>query len=409
MNYDSVLKGVLPELVPSDNERKIVSKEVNKFLVEINAELKKKKLKATAVLGGSYAKNVWLAGDYDVDMFVKFNVSHKSDDLSNLLESVLKKWKPERIHGSRDYFWIKNKIKYEIIPVLDIKQAAQAENVTDFSPKHVDWVNKNGKKLKNDIRLAKKFCKAAKCYGAESYIRGFSGHVIDILVIYNKGFLQLLKAAIKWKPKVVLDYNKVHQGRAVWRLNKSKTEGPLVLVDPVQPERNAAAALTRENFDKFVSAAKQFLKKPSVDFFVEQPLDISKLKKKGYLIALSVTTVDAKEDVAGTKFVRAFEFVRDNLVDFNVIDAVWQWDKESKGNWFFVVKKTKLSEFVDHKGPPVKMKDAVKEFKKAHKKTFTKAAHIWTKVKRDAITPEEKVKLLIKDEYVKSRVGKITW
>jgi len=374
------------------------------FIDELNAELKRKRVNATAILGGSYAKDTWIDGDYDIDVFVKFNLKHKADNLSDLLEKALKKWKPERIHGSRDYFWVRNDIRFEIVPVLDIKKASDAENVTDFSPQHVAWVNSQGKKFKDDIRLTKKFCKGTKCYGAESYIRGFSGHVVDILTIHYKGFVPLLKAATKWKPKVVIDYKKVHKGRALLMLNKSKTEGPLVLVDPVQPDRNAAAALTQENFDLFVKAAQKFLKKPSKKFFVERPVNFDKLKKKGHLIRIQVKTLKDKEDVAGTKFVRAFEHAKRGLDEFGVKESGWLWDKDVKGEWYFVLSSMMLPPMEDRRGPPVSMKEAVKAFKKRYGKTTTKNKRLWAKIKRTERTPEQVLTRLFKEEYIKSRV-----
>jgi len=403
MHYQTILKSVLSDSLPSSDERKKALNVVNKFVKEVNSELKSLKINAVAVLGGSYSKDTWLSGDYDVDLFVKFDLKYKNKNMSDLLAKVLKKWKPERLHGSRDYLWLRDTVRYEIVPVLNIKKASDALNVTDFSPLHVNWVNNKGKKFKDDIRIAKRFCKAAGCYGAESYIRGFSGHVIDILTIHNKGFIKLLKSAVKWKSKVVVDYNKMYKGKALLVLNKSKTEGPLVVVDPVQPGRNAAAALMQINFNKFIKAAKAFLKKPSKRFFEEKIVDFEKLKKKGHLLKVSVRTLDDKEDVAGTKFVRAFEFVKNNLDDFSVKDSGWIWDKKAKGTWWFVLGKSKLPPMKDWKGPPTKLTDAVKAFKKIYKKTSVKGGRVWAKVKRET-SPDNVLKSLLKNKYVKSRV-----
>ncbi len=407
MRYQPILQSVLKEIVPSPDERAKLLGKVNEFIDTLNKELKRVRVQAKAVLGGSYAKDTWLSGDYDVDVFVRFGLKHKEQNLSDLLERALKKWRHERIHGSRDYFWVRDGIKYEIIPVLDIRKSEQAENITDFSPWHVAWVNKNGKNLKNDIRLVKKFCKGASCYGAESYIRGFSGHVVDILTIYYKGFIPLLKAATQWKPKVVLDYYKVYKGKALMMLNKSKIEGPLVLIDPVQPERNSAAALTVENLEKFVAAAKKFLKKPGKESFAEKLVDFDALKKKGHLIKVSVRTLADKEDVAGTKFVRAFEHVRDELQEFGVKDSGWLWDRHEKGAWWFVLVKKQLPAVMDWKGPPLKIKEAVGNFRQKYKRTFVKQGRIWAKVKRDERMPEQILKRVVKGDFVKSRVKSV--
>ncbi|RMD57863.1 hypothetical protein D6825_02680 [Candidatus Woesearchaeota archaeon] len=406
MRYKPILSEVLERITPGRQERENVLREVSAFLKKLNSALGKV-ARAKAVVGGSYAKDTWLKQDHDVDIFAKFALSHKGDDLSGLLEKALEGFSPERVHGSRDYFWVRNNIRFEIVPVLDIKKPEQAENVTDFSPWHVDWVNEHGKGLKGDIRLTKQFCKAARCYGAESYIRGFSGHVVDILTIHYKGFIPLLKAASRWKPKVVVDFNNVYKGRALLMMNKSKLESPLVVVDPVQPERNAAAALSEDNFERFKVAAREFLKNPSVDFFEERSVDCKSLAEKGHLIRVEVKTLDAKEDVAGAKFVSAFNYVRSALSDFGVVDALWEWDRKSRGEWFFVLKKRKLPKSFVRLGPPLGLAGAVERFKRAHKDTFVRGSRIAARVERDLTSAEDVLRSALADEYVRSRVKEV--
>ena len=399
-----ILKQVLEEIKPEKED----VKEVEEFLKKLNSELKKHKIKANATAGGSYAKDTWLKGDYDVDVFVKFDLKYKNEDLSKMLAKALKRFKPELVHGSRDYFWVKNKIRFEIVPVLNIKKAEQAQNVTDFSPWHVKWVNTKGKKYKDDIRLAKKFCKAQGVYGAESYIHGFSGHVVDILVIYHKGFVPLLKAAVKWKPKQIIDYSGKIGKKAMMILNKSKTTGPLIVIDPVQPDRNAAAAVNQKMFDKFVEAAKKFLKKPSKDFFQAKEIDWEYYKKKGKVVLIEVNVPKGKEDPVGAKLLKAYLFIKKKLKDFEPIpEGGWSWNKEKKKAIFgYILKKKKLPETYEREGPPIEMREQVKRFKKKHKKTKTKKKRIIAIIKHKKRTPEEVLKEVFKDKYLKDKVKK---
>ena len=132
---------VLEKIKPTNKERILLDRKVKKFLEKLNKNLKN----AKAAAGGSYAKNTWLEGNYDIDVFVKFNYELRKGDISKILEKVLKKSfkRVVKIHGSRDYFHIKiGKHLFEIVPVLDIKKAGQALNVTDVSPLHIDYVKK---------------------------------------------------------------------------------------------------------------------------------------------------------------------------------------------------------------------------------------------------------------------------
>jgi len=391
-----LLAEVLQSIKPKPEEKKKVMAEVQKFVRQLNKILGRK---AKAVLGGSFAKDTWLTGDYDVDIFVRWNLKYKDENIGKLLGNLIKKFKPEVMHGSRDYYQLKNMVHYEIIPVLAIKKASEARNVTDFSYFHVQFVAKQSKKLKDDIMLFKQFCKAQRVYGAESYIKGFSGHMVDLLVIHYKGFRPLLRAITKWKPKVIVDMKKVHKGKALLIMNKSKTQGPLVFVDPVQPERNAAAAVSQESFDELKKAAQKFLKKPSKKFFEAQPFDYEKLAKKGHLIKIKAKAVKGMTDVSGAKLMKVHEHILKKLEDFEIKDTNWIWSTHTgNAEFYYVVKNKKLPSTYDFRGPSVKIKIAVKGFKKAHKKTFTRKGYVWTKRKRDAITPEAVIKTVLKEE-----------
>lgn len=398
------MKGLRPD-------RSVIGK-VNLAVRKLNKALQRNKIKAVAVVGGSLAKGTFIKGDYDVDLFVKFDYSYKDKDISKILGKVLKKAFPRTVlvHGSRDYFQIKGKINYEIVPVLDITDAKKAINVTDMSPMHVEWVKKHN--YVDDIRLAKQFCKAQNCYGAESYIKGFSGHVLDILTIYYKGFTPLVKAAAKWKPKVVIDHNNYYKGKAIEQMNISKIQSPLIVIDPILPERNAAAALSLENFNIFVDAANRFIKKQSKEFFVKKEITIAELKKKAKnnkLVLLDVESLKGKEDIIGGKLLKAFTFIKNQLKfhDFRLIEAGWEWDKEKNALFWFITDKKDLSEYKEHIGPPLKAKEFAEEFRKKHKDVFIKNKRLYAKVKRDFTKAEDFVKYLIKEKYIREKVKNI--
>ena len=297
MNLDKIKQSIQPD-------EKRVWKKANDFLERIENLIRKNRLNASAEIGGSLAKGTLLKGDYDVDVFVKFPKKYATEKLADRLEKILKPLNPERVHGSRDYFRKKDRgIQYEIVPVYDIRSRKEAVNITDASPLHAAWVNlqtKEKPELKDDIRLSKLFCKACGVYGAESYIKGFSGHVLDIITIHFGSFEKLIRSAAKWKEKEVVDFYDVYRGEALKKLNKSKIQSPLIVIDPIDPERNAAAALSEEMFAKFVGCAKAFAKKPSAKFFERKKFSLNKAKKKNSIV-LAVTALKGKKDIVGSK------------------------------------------------------------------------------------------------------------
>lgn len=369
---------------------------------------------AKAVLGGSGVKDTWLKDAYDADIFVTFDYKRfkdKSGLLSDILERTVKKRfsSYSRIHGSRDYFQVKlDGITVEIIPTLAIKNAKEAMNITDVSLLHSAWVNSKGKGLKDQIRLTKQFCKAANVYGAESYIRGFSGYVCEILTIHFKGFLNLVKEASGWKGEIVIDPARHWKGKdALMQLNTSKINSPLIVVDPVQKDRNASAALNAENVGKFMQACKSFLKSPSINFFnVPEISEGSLLAKAGknHLFLLEPFPYEGKMDVVGCQVAKAIEFmkIKFNSNEFPVIQSGFQMKPRCMA--YFIIERKKLSPVVIREGPPVSAKPHVEGFKKKHKKTFVKGQKIFAEEPRTFKGPGELLPAFKESDYLKSKI-----
>jgi tRNA nucleotidyltransferase (CCA-adding enzyme) len=406
----SVLKKIKPGKEEIDNLNKITKE----FLTKLNSKLKD----AKAVLGGSGAKDTWLSGNHDVDLFVQFDrdkFSRESHLISKHLEKTLKKvfpkFKIERLHGSRDYFQLYyKKLNFEVVPIIKINKSEDALNITDISPLHAIWVNKNAQKLKDEIRLAKQFCRANKLYGAESHISGFSGYVLEILISYYGSFEKLLKASLKWKDKEVIDPEKYYKNKhmVLFNLNNSKLKSPIIVVDPVDKERNAAAALSNEKMKQFQKVAKQYLKSPSEKLFVREEISKEQLmKEKGHLIFLNITSLEGKHDVVGVKLLKAFEFLKKELSDFKVQKYGWDWDGNEEAVFYFILKDNKLPEFEVRTGPPLKLTEYVKDFKKKNKNYFEKDGKLCAKIKVEFPKLEDSIKNLLSQKYFKERVKKV--
>ena len=406
----SILREVLKEIQPDEDYEKEIFARLNTIIKKINSGQKNIK----AVLGGSGAKGTWLK-TFDADIFVLFDYKKyrdKSSELSEILEKILKKKfsKIIRLHGSRDYFQIKEgKFTFEIVPILNIKKAEQAKNITDVSPLHSGWVGKR-KKLVNDMKLTKQFCQSQNVYGAESYIRGFSGYVCEILAVHYGSFQNLLKNAAKWPDKVVVDVQKYYKGKDVFKImNVSKLESPLIVIDPVQKDRNAAAALSMEKFEAFRKASSQFLKNPSMEFFGRKELsrEFAGFKNdKCKMLEIKISPLPGKIDVVGSKLLKSQEFLLNNLIQngFKILRSGWEWDKKNDAVFYFLIDKKPLTLEIKVEGPPLKIKHHAERFRKLHKKTFEKSGKLWAIIRRKFILPEELVKSLLKNPFVAERI-----
>ncbi len=411
---EDILKTALEQVKPSENERLDVKGKVDCF-----SALLEKATKQEVFVGGSFAKGTWLKGIADVDIFLRYPLSEfkaKSGKLSDLLESKLKvAFKGiERLHGSRDYFRVEYQgLRFEVVPILSIKKANEAVNITDISPLHVGWVKKHtGPEGWKTVLLLKAFLRANGLYGAESYRRGFSGYVCEILCAHFGGFDELIDAATKWKKSTVIDpafYYKSSE-EATLSLNTSKL-GALVLIDPVQATRNAAAALSLESLTLFAKLAREFKKSPSIRFFTKEIIEEGKLRQQHRdkpVVWLTLTPLRGKEDVVGAKLLKVFEHIGDKAEEFgfSIIKRGWEWDKNKRASMWFVFK-AELSPEHEVSGPPVSAGAHVKNFRAAHGKCVEKRGRLVAIEKREFTKPLSLLKWLASQEYVKERVSKV--
>jgi len=351
-------------------------------------KLKKKGL--NAFIGGSLAKGtVVKKKKQDVDIFVVFDCENDIGGFENVLKKIKLDGKLKKVHGSRDYFQIvTSDVILELIPTVKSKKPEDANNVTDVSLAHVKYVSgkiRGNKGIADEIRLAKSFCYAQKFYGAESYIKGFSGYSLEVLVIYYGGFIKFLKNV--GKKKVIDPAKHFKTGKQVlFELNASKISGPLIVVDPTYKLRNVTAGLGQESFDNFLKVAKDFLKKPSLDFFGIKEIDVNGLKKLAKKRRARLLRVDLKSDrqegdIVGTKCLKFFDFFVNELERKGQEVLKKEFDYIGSGKsavGYLIVKENKV---IDVRGPLVGMKDAVLRFKKEHKKSFVRKGYVWTKKK----------------------------
>jgi tRNA nucleotidyltransferase (CCA-adding enzyme) len=318
----------------------------------------------------------------DVDIFVVFKTEKDLVKLEKLLDKA--KYESKVVHGSRDYFHIDMGFcVLEIIPVLEIKKPELAKNVTDVSLMHVKYVTKKIKenpKIVDEIILAKAFCAANNVYGAESYISGFSGYSLEVLVSYFGSFVKFLKSIDKRR---VIDPEKYfkNESEILRELNSSKLGSPVVLIDPTYKYRNVCAGLSEETFKEFLEVAKEFLKKPSEEFFVSKEFSVDDFKKLAEerdveFVELHFETDRQEGDIAGTKMKKFFGFIVSDLnrKGQEVLEEKFVYKNGQNARGYLIVKENKERIF---EGPDKIFKEGVKSFKKVHKKSFEKKGKLF--------------------------------
>ena len=383
MNIKQVLNEEISNIRPQPDE----TRKLENFAKDFISLLNKNKLRAQ--IGGSLAKGTMIkkSEKQDIDIFVIFDFSEDILKLGKILEKIKLPGKLKKVHGSRDYFQIECvDTILEIIPVIENKDPALAENVTDVSLSHVKFVRGEIEKnleLADEIRLAKAFCRGQGCYGAESYIKGFSGYTLEILVIYFGSFVNFLKGIPK---KKIIDPKKYFRSdREILReLNSSKLTGPLILIDPTYKYRNVAAGLGQETFTKFLSGVKLFLKSPSLDYFEPKRISIEELKSiaeknKAKLVEVNLSTEKQEGDIAGSKMRKFFDFFTTELSrkQQEILTKDFYYPGKGKLATGFIIIKEKKE--IEIRGPSIGLEKAVENFKKSRREIYRKGKFYYVK------------------------------
>jgi len=272
-NYQHILKEVLKQITPNKEE----IKSLNSVAKDVFSMTKKeaKRMKADVMLAGSITRDTWLPGKKEFDIFILFPTNLKKKDLEKkgislgkkIFEKLGGKWRIDYaqhpyVSGNIDG------IEVDIVPSYNVKSPSQLQSAVDRTPFHVRYIQKNLKKnMSSQVRLLKQFLTVHNLYGADAKTQGYSGYVCELLTIKYKNFLNVLKAVSKWKPIEIIDLERAYIKKDYKHLIKQYRK-VLILIDPTDKTRNTTAALSSENFYKFIKISKEFLQAPLKESFV---------------------------------------------------------------------------------------------------------------------------------------------
>lgn len=300
-----ILNQVLREIKPKKKDEQRISKIANKVM-KVSREIGKK-YNFKPMLCGSVAKGTWLY-PAELDLFLLFHETLPRKELENLgikagkeiCKALGAKW--EKKYTEHPYLrCFFEDVEMDIVPCYDIKPE-KIKSAVDRTPWHVKYILKHlTEKQKDEVRLLKKFCKTQEVYGADLVHRGFSGYLCELLIIKFGSFKNAIREASKWYPPIVLYLGKKPSKKQLEEFG----EQPFIFIDPVDPKRNVAAAVSIETFMKFIKACRDFLKKPSSDFFFPKVKELSVNKLRGILkkrdsrfYLLVFNKPDVHEDIA---------------------------------------------------------------------------------------------------------------
>ncbi|MEM5802188.1 MAG: CCA tRNA nucleotidyltransferase [Candidatus Aenigmatarchaeota archaeon] len=278
-DYEKVLQKVLKKIKPKLTEKKELEN-----LAKNSLELTKKlasKYQAKAILAGSVTRDTWLPDKKEFDIFILFPEELEEKKMEELgLEigkKVIKKFKGKFKIEYAEHPYVSGSIKgidVDIVPAYELKSLEKIKSAVDRTPFHVKYIEEHLSLEQSDqVRLLKQFVKAINAYGADAKTQGFSGYVCELLIIKYKNFIDALKAIVNWMPGEIIDLENFYEKKDYPQLRQKFRGQALIIIDPTDKNRNTSSALSSENFFKIKKHARQFLEKPSENFFFERKIN----------------------------------------------------------------------------------------------------------------------------------------
>jgi tRNA nucleotidyltransferase (CCA-adding enzyme) len=374
-----VCAAVLKRVIPDQEERARVLTLAEELRLKVSQAAEKAGIDATVRIEGSVAKDTWLSGEPDIDIFMQVPTSMSREAFGTTCLEIAKEATKgfRQVERFAEHPYLEayvNEVRVNIVPCYRVKRG-QWISATDRTPYHTDYVKARlDESLCEEIRLLKRFMKGIGAYGAEIKIGGFSGYLCELLVLRYKTFLGVLEAFADWRERKLIDYEGYYKGRE----NEARKvfQEPLIVVDPVDKGRNVASALRRERLDEFIAASRGFLQQPSEKYFYPsevQPFKPEKiaeiLKVRGSaLILVKFGKVDAVPDVLWGQLYKSQRSLLKLLQrhDFKVIrEAVWSNEKDLN-LFLFEVEHRFLPPIKRHLGPPVEKRADCENFLMKH-------------------------------------------
>lgn len=367
-DISTIRDSVILSIRPSDKERLALRTLADKIIDRINSIGRDEGLNIHGILVGSSARGTWISGEHDLDIFIMFPPDagrqfleekglHVARKIAHMGDRFEERYAEHPyIHASIDGFEV------DLVPAFNVENAQEIKSAVDRTPFHNRYVESRIGYLTDDVLLLKQFMKGIEVYGSELRTRGFSGYLVELLIIHYGSFENALKAACDWKTGTVIDIENHGTVRHI---------APLVMIDPTDPRRNVAAALSLDNMCIFMDKSSEFIKDPDISYlrpYVREPvsdLDLEKIisSRKTSLIAIEFDAPDEVEDVLFPQLYKLEDSCREMLerYDFCVYNSgVWSKDKSVV---LYELESARIPEVMKHSGPLVETKEHASAFK----------------------------------------------
>ncbi|MFC4406294.1 CCA tRNA nucleotidyltransferase [Haloarchaeobius iranensis] len=290
--FEATVAAVRERVDPSSSERERLRAVADELVERAEDAATERVADADVVQVGSTARGTWTAGDRDIDVFVRFPTDIDRETLEQYGLEVGREVLPDGHEEYAEHPYVKGEYEgfdVDLVPCFRVDAATGIRSAVDRTPFHNAYLRERlDDELAGDVRVAKAFCKGIGVYGSDLRTQGFSGYLVELLVLEYGGFRELVTAAAEWHPQVERDPES-HGTRSF--------EDPLVVVDPTDPERNVAAVVSPANVARLQHHARALLADPDPERFEpREPDPLSPAEVRAQLAARGTTPVAVRFD-----------------------------------------------------------------------------------------------------------------
>lgn len=371
--YQKVLKKVTPTKKELINEKRIF-KEIEKKIMNIEGK------HSHVEWCGSSARNTHLHGDRDLDLFVMFEKELGEKELEEeglrIGKTVFKGQKWEKAYSQHPYIRGNYKgFEVEIVPSYKVNNGGEIKSAVDRTPFHNKYLlKKMSENQRQETRLLKQFMKGINAYGADLKSCALPGYGMELLIVHYGNFSETIKAISEWKVgKIILFENASEKNAEQFKIN------PLIIIDPVDANRNVASALSLEQFERMIYATKKFIEKPNEKFFFqEKTKKLTKkelkeeLKKRELVAVLSIFPKNVLSDILWGQMRRFLKKTENCLKEKDfVVERADLWSNEKQVAFIFTLKQKELQKIKTVYGPLASDEENSKKFLEKERKIIS--------------------------------------
>ena len=369
---DEVLATVHERVTPTADERQRLSTVAARLADRAEAAIDSRGLDADVLQVGSTARGTWLAGDRDIDLFVRFPPDLPREELETHGLDIGHEVLPEGHQEYAEHPYVKGTVDgfaVDCVPCYRVGSASDIRSAVDRTPFHTQYIEARiNDDLAGDVRVFKRFLKGIGAYGSDLKTRGFSGYLSELLVVEYGGIVPLLEAVADWSTPVVFDPED-H--------GTTSFDDPLVVIDPTDPNRNVAAVCSAENVARLQHYARRLLADPDLSLFFppdREPLTVAEVRdrlasRETTPLAIAFETPDIVDDQLYPQLQKSLAGIESGLSThgFDVFRSAILVDAEGEtAVLLFELSTAALPAVERHEGPPVAVREHATGFFEAY-------------------------------------------